>query len=103
MGLRRRRRERTKHKTTQRVCHVKEVWEASADPQPILAEGSQPASLQHWRVSGHGCVCRHLTKHTVLVHGCDFVGDITVAVGAAVQRGAGTALLSAGCDAGILC
>lgn len=38
-----RRRERAKHKTTLRVCHVKEVWEASADPQPILAEGKQAA------------------------------------------------------------
>lgn len=100
LGLRRRRRERTKHKTTLRVCHVKEVWEASADLQPILAEGRQAASLQHWRVSGHGCLSRHPTKRTVLVQRCDFIGDISVAVAAALSRSRHR-LFSAGCDAGI--
>lgn len=29
---------------------------------------------------GMGVSCRHLTKHSVLVHGCDLTGDITAAV-----------------------
>lgn len=78
LGLGMRRRERAKHKTTLRVCHVKEVWEASAHPGWRQAS----SSLQHW-----SRLCRHLTKCTALVHGCDSIGGIIVAVAAPVERG----------------
>lgn len=51
MGLGRRR-ERTECQTTLRACHVEEVGEASADPQPILAEGSQSVHR-----------CQRLSRH----------------------------------------
>lgn len=94
-----RRRERTERKTAPRACHVKEIWEASADPQRILAEGSQPIH-RHRRASRHGCLSKRLTRRTA---SCPWVISQGTSLRLQLLQcrgGAGADLLSADCGGG---
>lgn len=99
MGLGRRR-ERTERKTTQRVCHAKEIWGASAEPLPTLAKepDSQPAGTRE--SIGTGISPNASREVLPLACGCYFTGDITVATSAAVQSGSRHRPSFCHCDGG---